>query len=135
MSSNNKVGIGIQPTRDDLIRWCTAIQNETDKRDWIVEAPNLHPSKKGDGKNGLSFIDRSRETGMVGHQGIYGSCIAWAVVRGLREWIYFHNTGLRVSLSVRFLWMASKEIDNVENNSFIGNAGSCRRTAFKILKK
>lgn len=122
-----------QPTAEQLIQRCTVVQDSSDHRDWIVEAS--HPSTTASTPDLPLFIDYSDETPEVEDQGDYGSCVGWAIVRGLREWMIYKRTGKRVKLSVRFLWMAAKETDHFEINSFVANAGTSLKTGFQVLKK
>lgn len=124
-----------QPTLDQLAKRCSVVQDPADPRDWIAAAD--HPSAPSipDLETLPSKLDYSSETPEVGDQGDYGSCVGWAAVRGLREWMYQKKTEKKVRLSIRFVWMAAKETDHFEINSFVANAGTSLKTAFKVLKK
>ncbi|UCH95466.1 MAG: C1 family peptidase [Candidatus Aminicenantes bacterium] len=124
-----------QPTLEQLAKRCSVIEDPPDYRDWNVET--AHPSVTSISAREIlpPRIDYSDETPEVGDQGDYGSCVGWAAVRGLREWMYQKKSGNKVSLSIRFVWMAAKETDHFEINSFVANAGTSLKTAFKVLKK
>ncbi|MBN2089358.1 C1 family peptidase [candidate division KSB1 bacterium] len=120
-------------TQEKLIQRCTVVRDRPDERDWIVAAS--HPSIIETREPLKSVVDYSKETSDVEDQGDYGSCIGWATT-DLREWMYQKSTnGKQIKLSVRFLWMAAKETDQYEINSFVSNAGTSLKTAFQVLKK
>jgi len=78
--------------------------------------------------------DYSAETGPVGDQGDTGSCVGWAVAHGLRRWLT--GRGRRAPrLSVRFLWMGTKEIDVWPLNVINEMAGTSIRSAMKFLNQ
>jgi C1A family cysteine protease len=118
---------------DQLIKRCSVVPDAPDYRDWV--AAEAHPSVAATREILPGFIDYSADTPEVEDQGDYGSCVGWAAVRGLREWMYWKQTGKKVRLSVRFVWMAAKETDHFEINSFVANAGTSLKTAFKVMSK
>jgi Papain family cysteine protease len=122
-----------QPTADQLIKRCSVVPDAPDYRDWVVGVD--HPSVAATRGELPEVVDYSQDSPIVQDQGDYGSCVGWAAVRGLREWMYWKQTGERVSLSVRFVWMAAKETDHFEINSFVANAGTSIKTAFKVMSK
>lgn len=124
-----------QPTLDQLAKRCSVVQDPSDPRDWIAAADHPAAPSMPDLETLPQKLDYSNETPEVGDQGDYGSCVGWAAVRGLREWMFQKKTGKKVRLSIRFVWMAAKETDHFEINSFVANAGTSLKTAFKVLKK
>lgn len=122
-----------QPTLDQLIKRCSVVPDAPDDRDWVAAAD--HPSVAATREILPGILDYSADTPGVEDQGDYGSCVGWAAVRGLREWMYWKRTGKKVRLSVRFVWMAAKETDQFEINSFVANAGTSLKTAFKVMSK
>ncbi|MCP5048091.1 MAG: C1 family peptidase [bacterium] len=132
METNESKAV-FQPTPDQLIKRCSVVRDAPDNRDWIAAA--AHPSVELSHDPLPPSVDYSDDTPLVEDQGDYGSCVGWAAVRGLREWMYWKKTGKRVSLSVRFVWMAAKETDHFEINSFVANAGTSLKTAFSVLSK
>jgi|GEM_PF-1575426 len=122
-----------KPTFDQLVARCSVIPDAPDRRDWVVEAG--HPGVTSLPDSLPTSVDLSAQTPEVEDQGDYGSCVGWAVVRGLREWMFRKVTGRDVRLSVRFVWMAAKETDQFEINTFVANAGTSLKTAFQVLKK
>ncbi len=120
-------------TKERLIQRCTVVPDKPDSRDWIAAA--AHPSIFEARESIQPVIDFASETPEVKDQGDYGSCVGWATA-SLREWMYRKSTnGKEIKLSVRFLWMAAKETDQYEINSFVSNAGTSLKTAFQVLKK
>ncbi len=78
--------------------------------------------------------DYTREVGPVGDQELTGSCVAWAAAHGLRRWLT--GRGSRAPrLSVRFLWMGTKEVDAWPLNVINDLAGTSIRSAFKVLNR
>jgi hypothetical protein len=132
MGTNGSQGV-FQPTSEQLIKRCSVVPDAPDNRDWVVTS--AHPSVPATREVLPGFVDYSDDTPEVEDQGDYGSCVGWTVARGLREWMYWKQTGKKVSLSVRFVWMAAKETDRFEINTFVANAGTSLKTAFKIIKK
>ena len=122
-----------KPTFEQLIQRCSVVKDVADSRDWICEAS--HPSIENSEIILPEQIDYSSATPEIEDQGDYGSCVGWAVARGLREWMHYKITGQRIRLSVRFVWMAAKESDHFEINSFVANAGTSLKTGFKVLMK
>lgn len=132
-SKSKKAGTKKISRPEDLIIRCSVVRDPVDSRDWLVAAG--HPSMEDDDVEVPEKMDYSKDTPLVQDQGEYGSCVGWAAARGLREWMYWKQTGKKVSLSVRFVWMAAKESDRFEINSFVANAGTSLKAAFKIMSK
>jgi hypothetical protein len=75
----------------------------------------------------------------VGDQGVTGSCVGWAVADSVLRW-HFVKTGLLAKhehLSVRYLWMASKETDEFifRPSTFIENDGTSLKAALDVARK
>ncbi len=75
----------------------------------------------------------------VGDQGRTGSCVGWATGDSVLRWHFVKKGLIEKSelLSVRFLWMASKEIDELRRfpTSFIESAGTKVRAALTVAVK
>ncbi|MEM7193948.1 MAG: C1 family peptidase [Pseudomonadota bacterium] len=80
-------------------------------------------------------VDYSQETGPPQDQGNTGSCVGWSVAYGLRRWLHFKEHGRRKKFSVRFVWTASKEIDQWVPNALFELSGTSIRDSFKVLRK
>ena len=78
-------------------------------------------------------VDYSRETLPVGDQKTTGSCVGWATSYP-RAWLQRKDTGSSVRYSVRFIWIAAKEIDPWPLNIMFDGAGTKIRDAFKVMK-
>jgi C1A family cysteine protease len=75
----------------------------------------------------------------ISDQGQTGSCVGWAAADSVIRW-HFVKAGLLKKdqkLSVRFLWMASKETDTFVNwaTTFIEDAGTNVKSALDIARK
>ena len=75
----------------------------------------------------------------IGNQGETGSCVGWATADSL---LRYHLTKARKikkgdKMSVRFIWMASKEMDEYSDfpTSFIDDSGTSLKSALKIARK
>jgi C1A family cysteine protease len=84
-------------------------------------------------------VDLRKDWWKVGNQGTTGSCVGWATASSL---LRFHFTKARKiknteKISVRFAWMASKEMDEYTEypTTFIDDAGTSLKTALKTAHK
>ncbi|MCK4546552.1 MAG: C1 family peptidase [Candidatus Eisenbacteria sp.] len=112
-------------------RVCLLTPDRPDSRDYDL-ASYLGPAARGlpvpPGR------DYAGDVGPVADQGETGSCVGWAAAHGLRRWL----TGLGKAaprLSVRFLWMGTKETDIWPLNVINDLAGTSIRSAFKVLNR
>jgi hypothetical protein len=75
----------------------------------------------------------------VGDQGSTGSCVGWASGDGVMRWHFTKAGQLKKTeqLSVRFLWMASKETDEFDSepSTFIESAGTSLKAALAVARK
>ncbi len=75
----------------------------------------------------------------VGHQGETGSCVGWAAADGVMRYLLVAAQRLRKTerLSVRHVWMASKETDEFRSRpeTFIEESGTSLKTAADVLRK
>ena len=84
-------------------------------------------------------VDLRRDWWNIGNQKVTGSCIGWATASSL---LRYHFTKARKikpneKISVRFIWMASKEMDEYSDypTTFIDDAGTSLKTALKTALK
>lgn len=84
-------------------------------------------------------VDLRNDWWNIGNQGITGSCVGWATASSL---LRYHFTKARKintheKISVRFIWMASKEMDEYTDypTTFIDDAGTSLKTALKTARK
>ncbi len=74
----------------------------------------------------------------VADQGATGSCVGWASADAVLRWHFVQQGRLDPSapLSVRFQWMASKEVDPFRRpSSFIESAGTSLKAALDVARK
>jgi C1A family cysteine protease len=75
----------------------------------------------------------------VGDQRETGSCVGWASADSLLRWHFVkaNKIATKDRVSVRFIWMASKETDEYrsEPSTFIENAGTSLKAALDIARK
>jgi C1A family cysteine protease len=75
----------------------------------------------------------------IGDQGESGSCVGWATADSLLRWHFVKAKRLtpQEQLSVRFIWMSAKEIDDYNNRptTFIDQAGTSLKSALDIARK
>jgi C1A family cysteine protease len=71
----------------------------------------------------------------VGNQQDTGSCVGWASAWGLRHWLHQKESGTKQNFSVRFVWMAAKEVDPFPLNVIFPQSGTRIRDAMKIMQK
>jgi C1A family cysteine protease len=112
-------------------RVCLLTPDRTDPRDYDLT------SYFGAAARGLPVprkMDYSGEVGPVGDQGQTGSCVGWAAGHGLRRWLTQKGKAAP-KLSVRFLWMGTKEVDVWPLNVINDLAGTSIRSAFKVMNR
>jgi C1A family cysteine protease len=75
----------------------------------------------------------------VGDQGATGSCVGWATADSVIRWhlVKLRSIAKEERLSVRFTWMASKEMDEYSSRptTFIDGAGTSLKAALDIARK
>jgi hypothetical protein len=84
-------------------------------------------------------IDLRRNWWTIGNQRDTGSCVGWATADSCLRWLFTESKMLPSNelLSVRFVWMASKEKDEFckRPSSFIESAGTSIKAALDIVRK
>ncbi|MGK3371360.1 C1 family peptidase [Citrobacter youngae] len=107
--------------------------------DWTITsaiAAGMHPAAASP----PSSLDlRDDAWWKISNQGETGSCVGWGTVDGLLRW-HFVNAGKlnkTEELSVRFIWMAAKETDEITERptSFIEGSGTTLKAALDIARK
>lgn len=85
-----------------------------------------------------SSVDLRETWWKIGDQGQTGSCVGWSCADSVLRW-HFTKAGLLKNdkLSVRFIWMASKETDefNSRPTTFIEEAGTSLKSALDVARK
>ena len=97
------------------------------------------PSKAAAAKAAASNIDLRESWWKIGDQGNTGSCVGWGAADALLRW-HFVKAGKLAkteALSVRYMWMASKETDvyTARPTSFIESDGTWLTAVLGIAQK
>jgi hypothetical protein len=75
----------------------------------------------------------------VGNQGTTGSCVGWALADSVLRYHFVKAGRLRrrEHISVRFVWMAAKEMDHhvAYPTTFLDDAGTSAKAALKVVLK
>src|SRR4051794_4794651 len=83
--------------------------------------------------------DWSADWWPVGNQGETGACVGWVVADGVlrRQFAEAGRLERDERLSVRFIWMASKETDDIVGRptTFIEAAGTRLKAAFTVAQR
>jgi C1A family cysteine protease len=118
-------------------RILNCIQSRDVEKDWRLE------DAKGAGLLAEPAIPPSKDLRepwwSVGDQGETGSCVGWATADSVLRWHFVKAGRLAQNelLSVRFIWMASKETDEytTQPTTFIEVAGTSLKAALDIARK
>ena len=118
-------------------RICNLLPSAKTSRDWTF-ATGLKAGV-------LTAIDPPRSVDLrqpwwtVGDQGQTGSCVGWSTVDGVLRHCLVTAGRLPQDqrLSVRFVWMASKETDdiNARPTSFVEESGTTLKSAMDVIRK
>ena len=127
------------PSKRRVKRILNCIPSQQTERDWrfdnaeqagvLAAAPAAIPAQK----------DLREAWWKIGNQGSTGSCVGWASGDGVLRWHFAKAGELEKNelLSVRFLWMASKETDQFisQPTTFIEVAGTSLKSALDVARK
>ena len=95
----------------------------------VVAAPAALPPSK----------DLRESWWKIGNQGGTGSCVGWGTADALLRWHFVkaNRLGKDEKLSVRYVWMASKETDEFTNapTTFIETDGTSLKSALDVVRK
>jgi hypothetical protein len=84
-------------------------------------------------------IDLREDWWTIGNQGNSGACVGWGTADGVLRYIFCKAGKIEKteSLSVRYLWMAAKETDelNARPTTFIEQDGTTLKAALDIARK
>ena len=84
-------------------------------------------------------VDLRKPWWNVGNQGTTGSCVGWSTASSLLRYHFTKASKIKTNekISVRFIWMASKEMDEYTDypTTFIDDAGTSIKTALKTARK
>lgn len=125
-----------QPKRPKRV--LNVVASRDTERDWQIDnadAAGLFGSRPKVPKS----VDLRADWWAVGDQGATGSCVGWATADSLLRWHYVKAGKLKSTekLSIRFLWMAAKEIDEYASvpTAFIDAAGTSLKAALDVARK
>lgn len=84
-------------------------------------------------------VDLRQSWWKISNQGQTGSCVGWAAADGLLRYhlVTAGRLPQKTKLSVRFVWMASKETDEFTSRptSFVEGSGTSLKSALDIIRK
>lgn len=121
-------------------RVCNLVETLDTTQDWkfedalaagLMAAPAALPAK----------VDLRQSWWSINDQGSTGSCVGWASADGVLRYHLAQANRLPKSksalLSPRFVWMASKELDEFTSrpSTFIEAAGTSLKTAMDVIRK
>lgn len=123
-------------TRSSRILNC--IHSRETERDWGFEnarGAGIVPSLQAI----PDTVDWREDWWKIGDQGRTGSCVGWATADSVIRWHFVKADQLEkdVPLSVRFIWMASKETDefSAQPTTFVEMAGTSLKAALDVARK
>lgn len=125
-------------TRPHLQRICNVVPSKDTEKDWQFE------HAQAAGALGVvaalpASVDLRKPWWTIGNQGETGSCVGWASADGVIRYHMVEANKLKTSdlLSPRYVWMASKEMDQAKNRpeSFVEEAGTSLKAAMDICRK
>ena len=124
-------------SNSNIPRILNCVSSKEVEHDWLLEdAASAGSSPEGDAIP--SSVDLRESWWKVGDQESTGSCVGWAAAHSVLRYAFATKgrIGKDEELSVRYVWMASKETDRFVNHptTFIENAGTSIKTALDIAR-
>jgi len=118
-------------------RILNCVPSRNTQNDWLYEHAT---AARGKTKASLpSSKDLRASWWRIGNQGDTGACVGWAAADSVLRWYIVKAGKLKPSerLSVRFLWMASKELDiwTSHATTFLEGSGTSIKTALDVARK
>ena len=113
------------------------------ERDWSIDSAKAASIHTPAAELPLSK-DLRDDWWTIGDQGATGSCVGWGTADGVLRWHFVNAEKLdkTQALSVRFIWMAAKEMEAKETNgslkrptTFIEQDGTSLKAALDIARK
>jgi C1A family cysteine protease len=125
-------------SRKKIKRILNCVPSRNQEKDWRFEhAVAALQSKRASSIPNAK--DLREDWWRIGDQGSTGSCVGWASADSLLRWHFVkaRKIGLATTLSVRFQWMASKEVDEFVSTAttFLEDAGTSIKAALDIARK
>jgi len=121
-----------------LQRICNLVPSTGTERDWQFEDA-IAAGALGAVAALPPSVDLRQSWWKVGDQRTTGSCVGWATADGVARYHMVKASKLAKTelLSPRFIWMASKELDEytLRPESFIEGAGTSLKTAMDVCRK
>ncbi len=119
-------------------RILNCLPSEGTKKDWNIKAALSYGAVRAAAAP-PSAIDLRADWWTIGDQGITGSCVGWASADSVLRWHFVKAGRLARNkrLSVRFTWMAAKEIDEFTTSptAFIESDGTSLKAALDVSRK
>lgn len=133
MARKPKSAVAQNPTR----RILNLIPSHGTERDWSVAVGLAAGALKA--RPLPAEVDLRESWWRIGDQGGTGSCVGWATADGVMRYLLVKagRLGREEELSVRFVWMGSKETDEFTSRpqTFIEEAGTSLKAAADICRK
>ncbi|MFM8911659.1 MAG: hypothetical protein ACKOE6_01920, partial [Flammeovirgaceae bacterium] len=125
-------------SKKKIKRILNCVPSRNQEKDWRFE--HALAAQKGKLARAMPTAKDLREPWWkIGDQGNTGSCVGWASADSLLRWHFVkaRKIDAATSLSVRFQWMASKEIDEFVSTAttFLDDAGTSIKSALDIARK
>ncbi len=123
---------------EDYLRNCA--QSTNAEKDWgFASASDAEFIDEQISENAESDLGEGCDWWDVRDQGATGACVGYTVADSLLRWVFVKRGWLKENekLSERFLWMASKEIDEYTDRptAFLEKQGTSLKTALSIVYK
>ncbi len=119
-------------------RILNCIPSKDKQDDWQIDKAKkmgLSPVKKVIPEK----VDLRAKWWKVGNQGETGACVGWSTADSLLRYHFTIAKKIKPGehMSVRFIWMASKEMDEYTDypTTFIDDAGTSLKSALKVARK
>jgi len=128
--------------RSNVKRVLNCVPSENTEKDWTPdEAKAAGALRAGRAAAAPASIDLRTGNSWykIGDQGATGSCVGWASADSVVRWHFVKANRLAStkSLSVRYVWMASKETDQFTQrpSTFIDAEGTSLKSALDVCRK
>lgn len=120
-------------------RVLNVIPSPNRERDWAAETVGVEAGMLAPAAAVPNAKDLREAWWDVGDQRTTGSCVGWASADSLLRWHFVKAGRLKQAdrLSVRFAWMASKEVDSFTDRptTFVELAGTSIKSALDVARK
>lgn len=124
-------------TQKQVHRVLNIIPSKDKEKDWTISTAEDSLALKA--QKLPAKIDLRETWWGINDQGSTGSCVGWALADSVLRWHFVKSSRLPKNrlLSVRFIWMASKEVDEFTNRptTFIEEAGTSLKAALDVARK